>query len=97
MTAVMNELLAPFVLALTAFPALGIAFWVGREGSPLSRNQALHWALIALSLFCGAAGLYWAGGNSNRTYAVAGVVFVAVNALAISMLVRLHRAHRMRE
>lgn len=93
----MNELLAPFILALSAFPALGIAFWVGREGSPLSRNQAVHWALIALSLFCGAAGLYWAGSNSTRVYAVAGGLFAAVNVLALSMLVRLHRAHRMRK
>jgi len=93
----MNALFAPFALALSAFPALGIAFWVGREGSPLSRNQALHWALIALCLFCGAAGLYWAGSTSTRVYGVVGVLFVAVNALALSMLLRLHRAHRMRK
>ena len=93
----MDNLLAPFLIALSGFPALAIGLWIGREGSPLSRNQALHWALIALCLFCGAAGLYWAGGNSARTWWVAGTLFVAVNGLALSMLVRLHRAHRMRQ
>lgn len=92
----MDTLIAPFIIALTGFPALAFAFWVGREGSPLSRNQALHWALIALSLFLGAAGLYWAGGHSARTWVVAGLLFVAVNGLALSMLLRLHRAHRLR-
>lgn len=92
----MDTLLAPFIIALTGFPALAIAFWVGRDASPFSRNQALHWALIALSLFVGACGLYWAGGITARTYAVAGLLFVAVNGLALSMLVRLQRAHRMR-
>lgn len=90
----MDHLLAPFIIALTGFPALIAAFWVGRDASPAGRGQALHWAAIALSLFLGALGLYWAGGQQARVYAVAGLLFVTVNALAISMLVRLRRISR---
>jgi hypothetical protein len=90
----MDHLLAPFLVALTGFPALIAAFWVGRDTSPAGRSQALHWAAIALSLFFGALGLYWAGGQQGRMYAVAGLLFVTVNGLAISMLLRLRRITR---
>lgn len=90
----MNELLASLVMALTGIPALAIAFWAARDGSALGRMQGLHWALIALSIFLGAAGLYWAAGSQLRAWAVVIVLVLAVNGLALSLIVRLRAAQR---
>ena len=90
----MKQLLAPLILAITGLPALGIAFWSARDGSSLGRLQGLHWALMALCIFLGAAGLYWAAGSEGRTWAVVGAMVLAVNGLAISLIVKLRKAQR---
>ena len=90
----MKELFAPLIMALTGLPALGIAFWSARDGSPLGRVQGLHWALMALCIFLGAAGLYWAAGSEARTWLVVGAMVLAVNGLAISLIIKLRKAQR---
>ena len=89
------EALAPLLVALTGFPALGIAAWYARgTPGPQARGTALRWALIALSIFLGAAGLYWAGGDRTRATAVGVAMVLAVNALVVSMVVHLRRGDR---
>lgn len=90
----MDHVIAALVMALTGLPALGIAFWSARDGSALGRVQGLHWALIALAIFLGAAGLYWAAGSQLRAWAVVIALVLAVNGLAISLIVRLRAAQR---
>lgn len=83
---------APLLVALGAMPALGIAAWYARAAAhPTARSIALHWALIALAMLVGAAGLYWAGDDRGRIATVAVLMVVAVNALALSMLLRMRR------
>ena len=86
-----NEVIAPLVIALTGLPALGIAAWSSRDGSPHSRGLGLRWALIALCSFIAAIALYLAGGNRSMAIAIASVVAGAVNALVVSMLLHLRR------
>ncbi len=88
------ELFAPLLVAIGAMPALGIAAWYARVTGPLARIVALHWALIALSMFLGAAGLYWAAADEGRIATVAILMVVAVNVLALSMVLRLRRGER---
>ena len=83
--------LAPLILALSGMPALAVAAWSGRAGDAHARGIGLRWALIALSLFLGAAALYWAGDSRPRVYAVAIALVVAVNALLLSMVLHLRR------
>lgn len=90
----MDTLFAPLIMALTGIPALGIAFWSARDGSAIGRVQGLHWALMGLCIFLGAAGLYWSGGSEARTWAVVGVMVLAVNGLAISLIIKLRKAQR---
>lgn len=91
------DVFAPLLVAVGAVPALGIAAWYARAAAdPLARRIALHWALIALSMFLGSAGLYWAGGHQSRVAAVAILMVVAVNALAVSMIVQMRRGDRRR-
>ena len=86
---------APLLVAIGALPALGIAGWYARIAQdPRARNIALHWALIALAMFLGAAGLHWAGNEQGRIMTVAVAMVVAVNALAISMILRMRRSDR---
>ncbi|TDK25966.1 hypothetical protein E2F46_04995 [Luteimonas aestuarii] len=89
------DALAPLLVAIGAMPALGIAAWYMRAAAdPLAHRIALHWALIALSMFVGAAGLYWAGNDQSRVAAVAILMVVAVNALAVSMILQMRRRDR---
>ena len=90
----MKELLAPLIMALTGLPALGIAFWSARDGSEAGRVQGLHWALIALCIFLCAGGLYWAAGSEARTWLVVGTMALAVNGLAISLILKLRKIQR---
>lgn len=87
----MNDLLAALIVALTGLPALGIAAWSSRDGSRHARGLGLRWALIALSLFLGAIGLYLAAGNRMATYAVV-IALVVVNALGVALVLHLRRA-----
>jgi len=79
----MNDLLAALIVAVTGLPALGIAAWSSR---------GLRWALIALSLFLGAIGLYLAAGNRMATYAMVIALVVVVNALGVALVLHLRRA-----
>ncbi len=88
----MNDVLAPLIIALTGLPALGIAAWSSRDGSRHARGLGLRWALIALSLFVGAIGLYLAAGNRMATHGVAIALVVAVNALGVALVLHLRRA-----
>ena len=86
------EALVPLMVALSGLPALGIAGWYARgQPGPQARGLALRWAALALALFLGAAGLYWAGGEQARTVAVVVAMLVAVNALIVSMVLQLRR------
>ena len=86
--------LAPLVIALTGLPALGIAVWFARSGSEHDRRTALHWALIAVSILLGAVGLYFAAGHRTAGMLVVLAMVVAVNALAVSMVMHLRRGPR---
>lgn len=88
----MNDVLAPLIIALTGLPALGIAAWSSRDGSPHARGLGLRWALIGLSLFVGAIALYLAAGNRMATHAVVIALVVAVNALGVALVLHLRRA-----
>ena len=88
----MNDLLAALIVAVTGLPALGIAAWSSRDGSRHARGLGLRWALIALSLFLGATGLYLAAGNRMATYAVVIALVVVVNALGVALVLHLRRA-----
>lgn len=90
------DLFAPLLVAIGGMPALGIAAWYARVANPLARIVALHWAMIALCMFLGALGLYWAGAQQGRIATVAVLMVVAVNALALSMILRLRRGDRRR-
>ena len=90
----MNSII-PLLVAVSGMPALGIAAWYARAAThPTPRSVALHWALIALTLFLGASGLHWASGSESRTATVAIIMVIAVNALIVSMVLRLRRRGR---
>lgn len=88
----MNDVLAPLLIAVTGLPALGIAAWSSRDGSNHARGAGLRWALIALSLFVGAICLYFAAGHRALMWAVVIALAVAVNALAVSLILHLRHA-----
>jgi hypothetical protein len=90
------EALVPLIVAVTGLPALGIAAWHARAADAHGRGLALRWALIALAILCGAVGLYFAGGSRLAVWAVVVAMVVAVNALAVSLVVHLRRGGRSR-
>lgn len=85
---------APLVVACSGLPAVGIAAWLARSPHPLQRSLALRMALVGLAILAGALGLYWAGGDAGAMRAVAVAMVVAVNALGISMVLRMRRHGR---
>jgi len=88
---------APLLIAVGGVPALLAAVrYAHVAGSAQARGLALRWAWIALAMFLGAAGLYWAGNHEGRTMVVAVAMVVAVNALLASMVLHLHRGNRER-
>jgi hypothetical protein len=88
------EALVPLVIAVSGLPALGIAIWSARAGDPFSRGTALRWALIALSILCGAAALYFAGGSRVASTMVVLAMVLAVNGLVLSLVLHLRRGAR---
>jgi uncharacterized membrane protein YgaE (UPF0421/DUF939 family) len=88
------DVTTPLTVALSAILPLGAALWNGNNDDAHSRAIGLRWALIALSLFLGAVGLYFAGDSKPFIYTVVAVLAIAVNALLISMLLYLRSAAR---
>ena len=88
------EALVPLVIAVSGLPALGIAIWSARAGDPFSRGTALRWALIALSILCGAAALYFAGGSRSAAIVVVAAMALAVNGLLLSLALHVRRSGR---
>lgn len=88
------DVLAPLIIAATGVPALVIAGWSGRDGSDHARGTGLRWALIALSMFAGALGLYLSSGNQRVMYAMAIALVVAVNVLGVSLVLHLRRGSK---
>lgn len=89
------EALVPLLVAASALPALGISAWYARHAAhPVARGIALRWALIALAMLLGAAGLYWAGHHEARATTVVVLMVIVVNVLAISMVLHMRRADR---
>lgn len=86
------EALAPLVIALSAMPALGIAAWHAHADDAHGRGAALRWALIALAMLGGAIGLYFAGDSTATRTTVVVAMVVAVNALAVSVVLHLRRS-----
>ena len=89
--------LGPLLVALTALPALGIAAWQARAAAsdPRARGLAVRWAGIALAMFAGAVGLYFAGGDRELATTIAILMVVAVNVLLLSMILHMRgRARR---
>jgi hypothetical protein len=82
----------PLVVACSGLPAVGIAAWLARSPLPLQRSLALHMALVGLAILAGALGLYWAAGDQGATRAVVIAMVLAVNALGVSMILRVRRA-----
>ena len=85
------SVVASLVIAITGLPALGEAAWYARFDHDLARALALRWALIGLSILSGAIGLYFAGDNRNAGIAVVVAMVVAVNALAVSLVMKMRR------
>ncbi len=85
------DALVPLIVAVTGLPALGIAAWHARADDAHGRGTALRWALIALSILAGAVGLYFATGRQAAQVAVVVAMVVAVNALAVSIVLHLRR------
>ncbi len=81
----------PLVVACSGLPAVGIAAWLARSPQPLQRSLALHMALVGLAILAGALAMYWTGGDRGATRAVAIVMVLAVNALGVSMILRVRR------
>lgn len=91
------QALAPLLIAVGGVPALFAAVrYAHAAGSAQARGLALRWAWIALAMFLGAAGLYWAGNDEGRTMLVAVAMVVAVNALLASVVLHLRRGNRER-
>ncbi len=88
------DVLAPLIIAATSVPALVIAGWSGRDDSDHARGTGLRWALIALSMFAGALGLYLASGNQRAMYAVVIALVVVVNVLGVSLVLHLRRGSK---
>lgn len=88
------DVTAPLSVALSAILPLGVALWNGHAGDAHSRAIGLRWVLIALSMFIGAIGLYFAGDSKPLVYTVVGALAIAVNALLISMLLYLRNVAR---
>ena len=86
------EALVPLIVAVTGLPALAIAAWHARADDAHGRGAALRWALIALAILCGAIGLYFAGGDRLAIAIVVIAMVVAVNALAVSLVMHLRRS-----
>lgn len=85
------NVVASLVIALTGLPALGVAAWYARFDHDRARALALRWALIGLSALCGAIGLYFAGDSQALATAVVVAMVVAVNALAVSVVMQMRR------
>ncbi|WP_305805492.1 hypothetical protein [Stenotrophomonas sp. YIM B06876] len=85
------DVAVPLVVALSGLPALGLALWTGEANAPQARAIGLRWALVALCLFIGAIGLYFAGDSKRLVYAVVIAMALGVNALLVSMLLRLRK------
>ena len=88
------NVLASLVLAITGLPALGVAAWYARFDHDLARALALRWALIGLSILCGAIGLYFAGDNRTAGTTVVVAMVVAVNVLVVSLVLKMRRGSR---
>lgn len=91
------QALGPLLIALTALPALGIAMWQARAAAsdPKARGLAVRWAGIALAMFAGAVGLYFAGADRGLATTIAILMVVAVNVLLLSMILHMRgRARR---
>lgn len=87
----MSEVLIPLFVALSGLPAAGLAAWLARSRDPAGAGLALRMALVAVAILLGALGLYWAGADGGRTWAVVVAMVVAVNLLALSMWRHLRR------
>ena len=85
------DALVPLIVAVTGLPALGIAAGPAPADHAHGRGTALRWALIAVSILAGAVGLYFATGRQAAQVAVVVAMVVAVNALAVSMVLHLRR------
>jgi len=85
------EALVPLIIAVSGLPALGMAAWYARSDDAHSRGMALRCALIALAILGGAIGLYFAGDHHTAQIAAVVAMVVAVNAVAVSMVLYLRR------
>ncbi|MEE7559895.1 hypothetical protein HH299_09420 [Xanthomonas sp. Kuri4-2] len=85
------DVTVPLIVAFSGLAALGAAAWIGGTDDARARGFGLRCALAGLAILLGAVGLYWAGDSRGRTYAVVIVLLVAVNALAVSMVLHLRR------
>lgn len=85
------NVVASLVIAVTGLPALGMAAWYARFDHDQARALALRWALIGLSILAGAIGLYFAGHSQALATAVVVAMVVAVNALAVSVVMQMRR------
>ncbi|RDZ29133.1 hypothetical protein [Lysobacter silvisoli] len=97
----LNALLLPAIMLVSGLPVLVAAVLVGRghlhliNGLDASRLRdpaaaaarfARLLALVAIAIFASAPGFYWAHGDESRTLVVAALLLVAVNGLAVILL-----------
>lgn len=85
-----DGLFPALVIAASALPAFLLARSFARD-----RNRmATVLRLVGMAMLAGAAGLYWAGGDRTRTFAVAVAMAISVNALAVVVLIDVLRRRR---
>ena len=94
-------LLIPFAIYnIIAFliPGVGWTDALTRVSFPAGGEWAMSLGdiLVALSILCGAVGLYFASGNQAAATAVGVAMAVAVNVLVVSMVLHLRRGGRER-
>ncbi len=101
--------LAPAAMALSAMPIFLIAGLVRggrlhlvngldarrvRDPHRLARRLGLLLAAVGASMLLGAAGLVWANGVEGRVVAVVAGLLLAVNGLAVALILTIARARR---
>lgn len=99
-----NEFILPGIMLISGVPVLVAAVLVARGNlqlingldpsrlrDPLAAAARFSrlLALVAIAMFAAALGFYWAHGDHTRTLAVTIALLVAVNGLAVAMLLAL--------
>ncbi len=87
----MANLTAALVMAFLALPAVGMGAWFARDPRPTSPVMALHMALVGIVMLLAALALYLVGDDRTQAMWITIALAVAVNALMLSLVLRIRR------